>query len=77
MNATYPPATHPVVRMHGETGRRLLYVNRAFTESIVGLDEDEGNDLIDQLSAQTNVIEYQCHFRWEADSIAFWDNRAV
>ena len=77
MNATYPPATHPVVRTHGETGRRLLYVNRAFTESIVGLDEDEGNELIDQLSAQTNVLEYQCRFRWEADSIAFWDNRAV
>ncbi len=77
MHAQYPPVEHPVVRTHGETGRRLLYVNRAFTERIVGLDEAASNELIDFLSSQTNTLEYQCRFRWEPDSVAFWDNRAV
>lgn len=77
MHATYPPVQHPVVRTHGETGRKLLYVNRAFTQGIVGLSEEEGNELIDQLSAQVNYLEYQCRFTWERDSVAFWDNRAV
>jgi taurine dioxygenase len=77
MHEQYPPAEHPVVRTHGETGRRLLYVNRAFTERIVGLDEQASQDLIDHLSNQANVLEYQCRFQWAADSVAFWDNRAV
>ena len=77
MHEQYPPAIHPVVRTHGETGRRLLYVNRAFTESIVGLDPEESTALIDRLCAESDVPEYQCRFAWEADSVAFWDNRAV
>lgn len=77
MHEQYPPSVHPVVRTHGETGRKLIYVNRAFTQSIVGLSEEEGNELIDALAAQVNYLEYQCRFTWEADSVAFWDNRAV
>ena len=77
MHEQYPPATHPVVRTHGETGRKLLYVNRAFTDSIVGLPEAESTALIDFLSSQTNTIEYQCRFVWEEHSVAMWDNRAV
>jgi len=77
MHEQYPPATHPVVRTHGETGRKLLYVNRAFTDSIVGLPEAESTALIDFLSSQANVIEYQCRFVWEEHSVAMWDNRAV
>ena len=77
MNKEFPPVEHPVVRVHGETGRPLLYVNRAFTRSIVGLKEAESNELIDYLSGQANTPEYQCRFTWEKDSVAFWDNRAV
>ena len=77
MHEQYPPATHPVVRTHGETGRKLLYVDRAFTDSIVGLPEAESTQLIDFLSSQANVIEYQCRFVWEEHSVAMWDNRAV
>ena len=29
------------------------------------------------LYRQADVPEYQCRFRWEKNSIAFWDNRAV
>ena len=77
MHEQYPPVEQPVVRTHPESGRRLLYVNRAFTQSIVGLSEVDGNDLIDFLGGQANTPEYQCRFQWEVDSVAFWDNRAV
>lgn len=75
-NAAYPMVEHPVVRTHPETGRRCLYVNRAFTQHIVGWDEDDSAGMLAHLYAQAAIPEYQCRFRWEAGSIAFWDNRA-
>ena len=73
----FPPAEHPVVRTHPETGRKLLYVNRVFTSHIVGMDPDESEELLEELCRNATYPEYQCRFRWEPDSIAFWDNRAV
>jgi taurine dioxygenase len=77
MRAKYPTVEHPVVRTHPETGRRLLFVNRFFTSHIKDLDPDASRELIDLLCREANYPEYQCRFRWEADSVAFWDNRAV
>lgn len=72
----YPNPEHPVVRTHPETGRRALYVNTAFTEEILGVTPGRSQDLLTLLYAQAAVPEYQCRFRWEQHSIAFWDNRA-
>ena len=75
--AEYPPAEHPVVRTHPETGRKGLYVNAACTSHIVGMARDASDRLLDHLYRQASVPEYQCRFRWQPRSIAFWDNRAV
>jgi taurine dioxygenase len=75
-NRAYPMVEHPVVRTHPETGRKALYVNAAFTQSIVGMEKAESDALLSQLYARAAVPEYQCRFRWEVNSIAFWDNRA-
>jgi taurine dioxygenase len=75
-NKKYPPAEHPVVRTHPETGRKGLYVNVAFTQHIVGMDKTESDALLKYLYAQAAIPEYQCRFRWRTNSIAFWDNRA-
>ncbi|MCL4127840.1 UNVERIFIED_CONTAM: hypothetical protein GTU68_037318 [Idotea baltica] len=75
-NERYPNPHHPVVRTHPETGRRGLYVNRAFTQEIVGVSPERSDDLLQLLYAQASHPEYQCRFRWQKHSIAFWDNRA-
>lgn len=77
MRRQYPKVTHPVVRTHEETGRRLLYVNRIFVDHIVGLDTEESDRMLDVLCRQAEIVEHQCRWRWEPDSVAFWDNRAV
>jgi taurine dioxygenase len=77
VRAQYPQVTHPVVCRHAATGRRHLYVNRNFVDHIVGLDPDESVELMDLLCRQADYPEYQCRFRWEPHSVAFWDNRAV
>lgn len=73
----YPLVEHPVVIAHPHTGRPLLYVNRYFLHHVVGLDLDESRALVDRLCRQFELVEYQCRFRWEPHSVAFWDNRAV
>lgn len=75
--AAYPPVVHPVVCTHPATGRRHLYVNRAFTGQLVGWDPDAGHALLDRLCRQADSPEHQCRFAWSDDAVAFWDNRAV
>ena len=72
----FPPVEHPVVRVHPETGRRTLFVNPFFTQRIVGLSDDESDDLLRLLYRQFTRPEYQCRFRWTPGSVAFWDNRS-
>ncbi len=73
----FPPAEHPVVRSHPETGRKGLYVNAVFTSHIVGMAREASDRLLELLCRQATVPEYQCRFRWRPHSVAFWDNRAV
>ena len=72
----WPPLSHPVVRTHPATGRKALYVNRNATTHIEGLSERESEWLHGYLCDHVRSPAFQCRFRWEKDSIAFWDNRA-
>jgi taurine dioxygenase len=72
-----PRAEHPVVRTHPDTGRSALFVNRMFTTRIVQLKETESKVLLGLLYRHIERPEFQCRFRWQSDSVAFWDNRCV
>jgi len=74
--AKYPAVEHPIVRTHPETGRKGLYVNTLFTKHIVGMAPEQSSALLAYLYSRASIPEYQCRFRWRANSIAFWDNRA-
>ena len=59
----------------------MLYVNPTFgryVEETPGrpLEESASDALLQRLYDQSNFPEYQCFFRYEAGSMAFWDNRA-
>jgi taurine dioxygenase len=77
VRAAFPPVSHPVVRTHPETGRRTLFVNAVFTDHVVGLGPEPGEQLLQYLFRQLQAPEYQVRFRWTPGAVAFWDNRAV
>ncbi|WP_430331610.1 TauD/TfdA dioxygenase family protein [Rhodococcus sp. ACT016] len=71
----FAPVVHPVVRVIPETGRRVLFVNAVFTQRILGVSEDESNELLRMLYRHVQRPEFQVRLRWQPNTIAFWDNR--
>jgi taurine dioxygenase len=87
LKAQFPDAEHPVVRVHPETGEKVLFVN-AFTTHFTNFHTPEnvrfGQDyspgasqLLNYLISQAFVPEFQVRFRWKPNSMAMWDNRST
>jgi len=74
---SYPSAVHPVIRTHPVSGRKLIFVNETFTLRINELPHAESAAVLRFLYEHATKPAFQVRFRWEADSVAFWDNRAV
>jgi len=83
----FPDAEHPVVRTHPETGEKVLFVN-AFTTHFTnhhtaanvrfGQDQAPGASLLlNYLVSQAAIPEFQVRWRWQKNSVAFWDNRST
>jgi taurine dioxygenase len=73
----FPHAEHPVVRTHPETGRQALFVNRLFTTRVAQLKQSESDHILQMLFRHVENPEFQCRFRWQPNSVAFWDNRCT
>ena len=84
----FPPATHPVVRTHPESGAKILYVNEGFVTHLANYAEKhdsrggfdfryDQSDLLQYLYRQAMFPEYQVRLRWKPNTIAFWDNRST
>lgn len=79
-----PDVDHPLVRTHPVTGRKSLYCSPRFTigivgtdENGVGLDEDEGDALLDELIAHAIKPEFRYRHHWSDGDVVMWDNRCV
>lgn len=77
IDALPPPAEHPVVRPHPETGRPALYVNPYFTTRFAGMSRGASRPLLDELAARATVAANIYRHRWRAGDVVIWDNRCV
>jgi taurine dioxygenase len=70
-------AVHPVVIRHPVTGRKLLYVNSAFTINFVGQTREQSMPLLSKLLAAALRKDNQCRVEWRPGTVAIWDNRTT
>ncbi len=70
-----PPAIHPIIRTHSETGRKSLYFDPGKILAIEGADRTESDDLIAELETYMIQPDGQYRHRWRVGDIVIWDNR--
>ena len=72
----YYETEHPVVRIHPETGRRVLLLGH-FVKRFVGLGPPESAALFNLLQARITKLENTIRWDWQPGDLAIWDNRAT
>jgi taurine dioxygenase len=69
--------THPLVRIHPETGRKAIYINPIRIEEIGGLGEAEALRLLDELLEHATQEKFQYRHKWHSGDVVIWDNRCL
>jgi taurine dioxygenase len=77
INENFPKVTHPVVREHPVSKKKVLFVNPHFTLNIKGMGELESQNLLQVLYHQAEIPEYQYRHIWQPHTIVMWDNRST
>ena len=72
-----PPIEHPVIRVHPESGKKVIFVNALFTTHIVGMSKRESKALLGFLYEHVITPEFTCRFQWRPNALAIWDNRST
>ncbi|MGE2714792.1 TauD/TfdA dioxygenase family protein [Mycolicibacterium litorale] len=72
----YFESEHPVVRVHPETGRKVLLLGH-FIKQFVGLGVEESTALLALLQNRVTKLENTVRWNWEPGDLAVWDNRAT
>lgn len=75
--AEVPPATHPLVRRHPDTGRPALYLNANRMSHVEGLALAESDALLDRLIAHATQPAYEYRHAWRPGDLVLWDNRCT
>ena len=71
-----PPVPQVVVRTIPETGRKSLYI-ASHVGQILGMPEEQGRALIDDLTAHATQRQFVYTHRWRVHDLVMWDNRCT
>jgi alpha-ketoglutarate-dependent taurine dioxygenase len=72
-----PTAIKPIETAHPRTGQSVLYACEQMTRSIVDVDEDESEPLLEELFAIMYSENTRLDHHWRTGDLVVWDNLAV
>ena len=72
-----PPATHPMVRIHRESGKKGLYISLSCICDIDGMTREEARAFVEQLNDHATQPEYVYSHHWNVGDFVIWDNRCL
>ena len=72
-----PRYAHPIVRIHPETRRKALYVNRLMTYRIEGMEQKESDETLEQLFQAIERPDNIYAHKWQLGDVIMWDNRCT
>ena len=70
-----PPAVHPLIQVHPETGRKTLYFNDGQITGVAGMDKAASDALIGELAQRTASADGDYRHQWQRGDVVLWDNR--
>ena len=70
-----PPAVHPLIQVHPETGRKTLYFNDGQIIGIPGMEKADSDALIEDLAQRTASADGDYRHQWQRGDVVLWDNR--
>ena len=68
---------HPLVPVHPETGKEVLFFNRAYVRDIENMPHDEAQSLMSFLHLHTTDVKFMYRHRWQSGDVVIWDNRST
>jgi alpha-ketoglutarate-dependent taurine dioxygenase len=76
--ASWPGVDHPIVRRHADSGKPCLYLGAARDyQSIVGMQQDEAGELLDELWRYATRSGHTWFQEWRPGDMIMWDNRCL
>jgi alpha-ketoglutarate-dependent taurine dioxygenase len=72
-----PPVTHPLVRVHPDSGRKSLFLSPVHTSHLVGVAIEESVSILEALEKFATKDEFVYRHRWWPNDLMLWDNRST
>lgn len=72
-----PGSEHPLVRIHPESGKPLLFLSSHTEVEIPGYDPQRGQALITRLRQHLANPRFSYSHKWQVGDIVYWDNQAT
>ena len=72
-----PPVTHPLVRVHPDTGKRSLFLSPHTMVGIEQMPDPEGRALLDRLIEHATADRFVYRHCWRVHDVIMWDNRCT
>ena len=72
-----PPVEHPLIRTHPMSNKKSIYINPNRIDHILGLNEFDGDKLLDEIYEFSFQDKYKYSHSYEKGDLVIWDNRCT